>query len=125
MATKTDPVKQDGAAEYSGLTASYYEVQIDHPHKGVPYLAECLDIIEALKMNYVEGETFKSLWRSCAARALGKRKLGYKDGVYDAEKISFFAQRILTNALRNQNKIDAVTPTLNNSTAEPDESDSH
>ncbi|MCP4790159.1 MAG: hypothetical protein GY881_07995 [Gammaproteobacteria bacterium] len=59
-----------------------------------PYIAECNDIIEALNMNFAEGNIFKAIWRMCAAR-LGKTKKGYTDGRYDAEKVLFFAERLL------------------------------
>jgi hypothetical protein len=61
-------------------------------------VAECNDIIEALNMNYAEGNAFKAIWRSCAARNLGLSKDGYKDGVYDAEKVLFFGGRMLNQA---------------------------
>ena len=82
--------------EKSGGSVDYYQVKIAHPTtKGRdPYTAECNDIIEALGMTYAEGNSFKALWRSCAARTLGKLKEG-GDAVYDAEKNVFFANRIL------------------------------
>jgi hypothetical protein len=93
------PAVQEGNApksEKSGGSVDYYQVKITHPTtKGRdPYTAECNDIIEALGMNYAEGNSFKALWRSCAARTLGKLKEG-GDAVYDAEKNVFFANRIL------------------------------
>lgn len=82
--------------EYTGGSVSYYRVKIDFPTSGGdPYIAECNDIIEALGMNYAEGNAFKAIWRSCAARTLGKSKDGYKDGVYDAEKVVFFGKRMI------------------------------
>jgi len=63
----------------------------------VPYSAECNDIIEALGMNYAEGNVFKAVWRMCAARQ-GKSKAGYTDGLYDAEKVIFFGQRLVEMA---------------------------
>lgn len=82
--------------EYTGGSVSYYIVKIDSPTSpGVPkYVAECNDIIEALGMNYAEGNAFKALWRRCAARQ-GKSKLGYLDGLYDAEKVVFFGKRLI------------------------------
>ncbi len=65
----------------------------------LPYIAECNDIIEALGMNYAEGNAFKAIWRSAAHRTLGKRKAGAKDdGLYDAEKVAFFGQRLVALA---------------------------
>jgi hypothetical protein len=82
--------------EYTGGSVSYYRVEIASPtSKDVhPYMAECNDIIEALQMNYAEGNAFKAIWRMCAAR-LGKSKQGYKDGKYDAEKVVFFGERLV------------------------------
>lgn len=82
--------------EYTGGSVSYYKVKIDYPLSGAdPYTAECNDIIEALGMNYAEGNAFKAIWRRCAARTLGKSKAGYKDGLYDAEKVEFFGKRMV------------------------------
>lgn len=94
-------IRVDGPSGYtkpekSGGSVDYYQVKIAHPttQGRDPYTAECNDIIEALGMNYAEGNSFKALWRSCAARTLGKLKEG-GDAVYDAEKNVFFANRIL------------------------------
>lgn len=82
--------------EYTGGSVSYYTVHVAKPTKPdrVPYDAECNDIIEALGMNYAEGNAFKAIWRMCAARQ-GKVKQGYKDGRYDAEKVEFFGARLV------------------------------
>lgn len=84
--------------EYTGGSVSYYTVQIARPTTPgrAPYTAECNDIIEALGMNYAEGNAFKAIWRRCAART-GKVKAGYKDGKYDAEKVVFFGQRMVAS----------------------------
>lgn len=81
--------------EYTGGSTDYYKLRIEHPTTAKhPYDVECNDIIEALDMNFAEGNVFKALWRRAAARK-GKQKKGYVDGKYDAEKILFFAKRIL------------------------------
>lgn len=82
--------------EYTGGSVSYYTVRVDHPTNPErdQYEAECNDVIEALKMNYAEGNAFKAIWRKCAAR-LGTAKKGYSDGVYDAEKVVFFGERMV------------------------------
>lgn len=81
--------------EYTGGSVSYYKVQVDNPTTiDEPYSAECNDIIEALQMNYAEGNAFKAIWRKCAAR-LGNTKKGYTDGLYDSEKVVFFGQRMV------------------------------
>lgn len=82
--------------EYTGGSVNYYKVPVILPTSGGPsYVAECNDIIEALGMNYAEGNAFKAIWRSCAARNLGLSKKGYNDQVYDAEKVVFFGNRML------------------------------
>lgn len=82
-------------AEYTGGSVSYYKVAIERPTTAAaPYTAECNDIIEALGMTYAEGNVFKAIWRMCAARkGLGKK--GYVDGLYDAEKVVFFGERLV------------------------------
>ena len=85
----------------SGADGTYYEVDIAHPKSGKPYRAECQDIIEALGMDFNEGNVFKALWRRCAARTLGKVKKGNEDTLYDAQKIEFYGNRIL---LKEENK---------------------
>lgn len=82
--------------EYTGGSVNYYKVEIKNPTSEgvVPYTAECNDIIEALGMNYAEGNAFKAIWRKCSARN-GKAKKGYTDGLYDAEKVVFFGQRMV------------------------------
>lgn len=86
--------------EYTGSSVSYYKVSITNPVNpdAVPYEAECNDIIEALGMNFAEGNAFKAIWRSCAARKCGNRKKGYDNGLYDAEKVVFFGQRMVALA---------------------------
>jgi hypothetical protein len=85
--------------EYTGGSVSYYRVHVANPTKiDKPYDAECNDIIEALGMNYAEGNAFKAIWRSCAARNLGLGKEGYKDGLYDAEKTEFYGHRMVVQA---------------------------
>ena len=81
--------------EYTGGSVSYYKVPVRHPTSGgEPYDAECNDLIEALGMNFAEGNAFKAIWRLCAARR-GLSKRGYDEGVYDAEKVVFFGQRMV------------------------------
>lgn len=88
--------------EYTGGSVSYYRVEVTNPTSGGDtYTAECNDIIEALGMNYAEGNAFKAIWRRCAARTLGKAKAGYKDGLYDAEKVVFFGERMVAQEKLN------------------------
>ena len=94
--------------EYTGLSTSYYKVRIGNPTSVVDcYTAECNDIIEALGMNYAEGNAFKAIWRVCAARQ-GKSKRGYDDPVYDAEKVVFFGQRMVEQLKNAKQKTLAV-----------------
>lgn len=90
-----DGVKQP---EYSGGSSDYYKVEITNTTTPftLGYTAECNDIIEALGMNFAEGNAFKAIWRRAAQRTLGKRKAGAKDdGLYDAEKVEFFGKRLV------------------------------
>ena len=88
-------------AENSGGSVDYYRVHIESPTTAGrdPYTAECNDIIEALDMTFAEANVFKALWRSAAARTLGKLKAN-NDAVRDAEKCVFFSQRVLVQATR-------------------------
>jgi hypothetical protein len=95
--------------EYTGGSTTYYQVDITHPinEQAQPYVAECQDIIDALGMTFNEGNAFKALWRRCAARTLGKSKRGYTDGLYDAEKVVFYGERLVQLEQR-QRKADGV-----------------
>lgn len=86
-----------GAPSYTGGSSDYYKVEVKNTTSGgKPYLAECNDIIEALGMNFAEGNAFKALWRRAAHRTLGLKKAGAKDdGLYDAEKVKFFGERLV------------------------------
>ena len=83
--------------EYTGGSSSYYQVKIKNPttKDNPPYTAECNDIIEALGMNYAEGNAFKAIWRRAAAESLQLKKRGYDNGLYDAEKVEFFGRRMV------------------------------
>lgn len=93
----TRPLAASTTPEYTGGSVDYYKVEVKNPTTASePYMAECNDIIEALGMNYAEGNAFKALWRRAAHRTLGKKKAGAKDdGLYDAEKVAFFGQRLV------------------------------
>ena len=92
--------KPSGEQEYTGGSVSYYRVEVVTPTSpDLPaYIAECNDIIEALKMSYAEGNAFKAIWRRAAAQNLGLAKRGYTDGLYDAEKVEFFASRLVVQS---------------------------
>lgn len=95
--------------EYTGGSTTYYQVDVTYPinEQAQPYTAECQDIIDALGMTFNEGNAFKALWRRCAARTLGKSKRGYTDGLYDAEKVVFYGER-LVQLEQLQRKADGV-----------------
>jgi len=78
----------------TGGSASYYSVYIKDVE--VPYVAECIDLLESLDLTYSEENIIKSIWRSAAARCLGIHKKG-KTAVYDAEKVVFFINRICSS----------------------------
>lgn len=88
------------APEYTGGAVSYYRVPIARPTRpdAPAYVAECNDIIEALNMNFAEGEAFKALWRRAAARLPGVAKKGYDSGLYDAEKVHFYGGRLVSQS---------------------------
>ncbi len=95
--------------ENSGLSCNYYVVDIKRPTSvGVPYTAECNDITETLGMTATEANIFKEIWRTAAARTLGKEKAGHtaKRG---AEKVAFFGLRY---ALQNNVPLADLTKTL-------------
>ena len=90
-----EEVKEAATEEYTGSSSNYYKVYVKHPTTlPEPYEAECADIIEALKLDFAEGNVLKALWRRAVARNSGIKKKGYDDGKYDAEKIKWFADVI-------------------------------
>lgn len=100
---EVEPVGIAGSATtpiYTGGSSDYYKVDVKSPTSGgKAYSAECNDIIEALGMNFAEGNAFKALWRRAAQRTLGLRKAGAKDdGLYDAEKVVFFGERLVAQS---------------------------
>lgn len=104
--TGTDqPATFSPEGEHSGGSVNYYKVFIEHPDsEGVePYQAECTDIIEALGMTFAEANIFKEIWRTSAARTLGKKKAGH-DALYGAEKIEYYAARNMRKVKRTQDK---------------------
>jgi hypothetical protein len=105
MSKEPEALAPAPAEEYTGGSSSYYRVTVDQPIEGPPYTAECLDIIEALDMDFAEGNVFKAIWRRCAARTLNLRKKGYTDGLYDAEKVAFYGERMVAQQ-RNEESQD-------------------
>lgn len=83
----------------TGGSTSYYKLHISNPIHFDAYDCECGDIIEALNMTFNEGEAFKAIWRMAAARLGGGKKDA--DPTYDSEKIKYFGERILKNAIIN------------------------
>lgn len=79
----------------SGGSNDYYQLGVPAPTRpGIePYICECNDIIEGLELNFAEGNILKALWRIARARQ-GKGKPN-TPREYDAEKVLFFAKRVL------------------------------
>lgn len=81
----------------TGGPSEYYMVDVERPTSGgYRYTAECNDIIEALGMNYAEGNAFKAIWRHALARK-GKGKPG-NTLLYEAEKVEYFGARLVEQA---------------------------
>jgi len=102
-------VPQDVAPEeYTGASVSYYKLTITEriDPEAEPCEIECQEVIEALGMDFAEGNAFKAIWRKCAARKFGKAKKGYDNGLYDAEKVVFFGQRMLALAKAYADKLE-------------------
>ena len=88
------------ANDHGGGLTNYYLVKVDHPQRATqaPYQAECEDIIEALDLNFDEGNIFKEIWRSANARK-GNGKPGNTEK-RGAEKILHYAGRIHRRIMR-------------------------
>jgi hypothetical protein len=83
----------------TGGSSNYYKVFVTDPTTlSEGYAVECNDIIEALDMNFAEGNAFKAIWRRAALRQ-GRGKPG-TTLLYDSEKIVFFGERLVTQAQR-------------------------
>ena len=94
------------SAKGTGKDVNYYIVDIPEPKRLSPYTAECEDIIEALGMTFAEGNAFKAIWRSCAARTLGLLKPGHdSEGIYDAEKVAYYGGRMIVQRKRNAERL--------------------
>jgi hypothetical protein len=74
--------------ESNGGSSEYYQLTLSGGGQ-----VECLDVIEALGLNFAEGNILKALWRRSAARR-GAGKAGTSTD-YDARKIAFFAARLV------------------------------
>lgn len=93
--SKEEVNKALGISQYTGGSSNYYRVTVKNPTTlSEPYEAECADIIEALKLDFAEGNILKALWRRAVARNEGIKKKGYDNGKYDADKIKWFAEII-------------------------------
>ncbi len=94
------------SAKGTGKDVNYYLVDIPDPKRLSPYTAECEDIIEALGMTFAEGNAFKAIWRSCAARTLGLLKPGHdSEGIYDAEKVVYYGGRMIVQRKRDAERL--------------------
>jgi hypothetical protein len=85
----------DEKPKLTGFFNNYYLANVTHPARKEhePYIAECEDIAEALKMTPDEFCEFKAIWRTAAAR-LGNAKADHK-ALYDCEKRVHYARRSL------------------------------
>lgn len=88
------------SGSHGGGLTNYYLVRVEHPQREgqEPYQAECEDIIEALGLNFDEGNIFKEIWRTANARQ-GNGKPGNTEK-RGAEKILHYAKRIYRRAMR-------------------------
>lgn len=86
--------------EHTGGSSSYYDIEVNallldgyKRTKVVKVRISCNDVIQALKMNFAQGNIFKAVWRICASK-LGRKKRG-NNTTYDAEKIVFFGNDLI------------------------------
>ena len=86
-------------SQKTGGSNDYYSADVVNTLDGRPgYTVQCLEVIETLGMTFAEGEAFKAIWRSCAARTLGKHKAD-NNARYDAEKVEFYGARMVAATL--------------------------
>lgn len=78
----------DTAPKLTGGSSAYYMADLLDGRQ-----IECFDLIEALGLNFAEGNILKALWRRAKAR-MGGGKPG-TSSLYDAEKLVFMAKREL------------------------------
>jgi hypothetical protein len=95
------------SGQLTGGLVNYYLATVLHPQRPEQpaYVAECEDIIAALKMDFNEACEFKAIWRTAAAR-LGNGKPGQK-ALYDAEKRLHYAGRSVRELRLEQESIKA------------------
>ena len=94
--------------ENSGGDVNYYRVEVTHPKRAEPYVAECEDIIAHLGMDFFEGEAFKATWRKAAQRTLGVGKEG-NTALRDAQKMAHYGARCLAIEGYRQQETPAAT----------------
>lgn len=74
----------------SGGSCDYYKAKVQNPiTQPIPYIVECGDVINALKMDWNKANAFKEIFRMSNEEAYGAGKDG--DLVRAAEKILFYA----------------------------------
>lgn len=79
--------------ELTGGKSAYYLATLPDGR-----VVECFDLIEALALNFAEGNILKALWRRAVAR-LGGGKPG-TTSLYDAEKLVYMSERELAREQR-------------------------
>lgn len=72
-----------------GGSTDYYKLP-----KTIKAIRECIQLINALKMNFSQGNIQKALWRICSG--------GTEDAIYDYNKIIFFAKEEINRVKRER-----------------------
>jgi len=87
---------------HTGGSSGYYTIEVATPQNKEQdsYLAECVDIMEALQMTYSEANAFKAIWRMAASRNTSIVSKKGNNSIYDSEKVVFFGNRMLEQAKR-------------------------
>jgi hypothetical protein len=87
-----DIVSEKVTKPLTGGSSDYYTIGLEDGTS-----VEAQDIIEALNLNFAEGNIFKAIWRQAAKRQ-GNGKAGTPTK-YDREKVVFFGNRLLAREI--------------------------
>ncbi len=91
LKTPKQPTDLKTPKQPTGLRNDYYDITLPSG-----YTVAAMDVIEALDLNFAEGNILKAIWRQATARkGNGKEGTSRK---YDLEKVVFFAKRLLGEA---------------------------
>ncbi len=93
----------------TGSSVNYYFIEVPEPKRLPSYTAEVEDLVEVLDMEFAEGNLLKGLVRLCKLRQNARNsdiKVKYgSTELYEAEKIKYYADRVLAKAQkRDKNK---------------------